>query len=216
MIRKLTLAGLASFGLLGVPLVANADQITLSNTASGITFTGTGTLVNTSITAGTGGVALFGSDVGTYTLGAVSFTAGPNVAEQYAAGANSESFSYVGADGDTLAGTMHWSFIQDNTNNPKFFGTMTVNSRSGDAAFVAAWALSAIGPIDFITTGIPGGGTLDQLVAGSHTATVGISAGEVVSTVPLPAALPLFASGLGALGLLGWRRKRKAAAVAAA
>jgi hypothetical protein len=30
-----------------------------------------------------------------------------------------------------------------------------------------------------------------------------------VSTVPLPAALPLFATGLGALGLLGWRRKRK-------
>ena len=26
---------------------------------------------------------------------------------------------------------------------------------------------------------------------------------------PLPAALPLFASGLGALGVLGWRRKRK-------
>jgi len=30
-----------------------------------------------------------------------------------------------------------------------------------------------------------------------------------VSDVPLPAALPLFATGLGALGLLGWRRKRK-------
>ena len=29
---------------------------------------------------------------------------------------------------------------------------------------------------------------------------------------PLPGALPLFATGLGALGLLGWRRKRKAAA----
>ncbi len=29
---------------------------------------------------------------------------------------------------------------------------------------------------------------------------------------PLPAALPLFASGLGGLGLLGWRRKRKAQA----
>jgi hypothetical protein len=29
--------------------------------------------------------------------------------------------------------------------------------------------------------------------------------------VPLPAAFPLFASGLGALGLLGWRKKRKAA-----
>ena len=31
-----------------------------------------------------------------------------------------------------------------------------------------------------------------------------------VSQVPLPAALPLFATGLGVLGLLGWRRKRKA------
>ena len=36
------------------------------------------------------------------------------------------------------------------------------------------------------------------------------------SETPLPAALPLFASGLGALGALGWRRKRKAAAHAAA
>lgn len=32
---------------------------------------------------------------------------------------------------------------------------------------------------------------------------------NVGATTPLPAALPLFASGLGALGLLGWRRKRK-------
>ena len=31
--------------------------------------------------------------------------------------------------------------------------------------------------------------------------------------VPLPAALPLFATGLVGLVLLGWRRKRKAAAV---
>ena len=35
------------------------------------------------------------------------------------------------------------------------------------------------------------------------------------SETPLPAALPLFATGLGALGLLGWRRKRKALAVVA-
>jgi hypothetical protein len=38
----------------------------------------------------------------------------------------------------------------------------------------------------------------------------------LASETPLPAALPLFATGLGALGLLGWRRKRKAAALAAA
>jgi hypothetical protein len=34
------------------------------------------------------------------------------------------------------------------------------------------------------------------------------------SDTPLPPALPLFVGGLGALGLLGWRRKRKAQAVA--
>ena len=32
-------------------------------------------------------------------------------------------------------------------------------------------------------------------------------------TTPLPATLPLFAGGLVGLGLLGWRRKRKAQAV---
>jgi len=35
------------------------------------------------------------------------------------------------------------------------------------------------------------------------------------TATPLPAALPLIATGLGVLGLFGWRRKRKAAALAA-
>jgi hypothetical protein len=34
----------------------------------------------------------------------------------------------------------------------------------------------------------------------------------IASSTPLPAALPLFAAGLGGLGLLGWRRKRQALA----
>jgi hypothetical protein len=36
-----------------------------------------------------------------------------------------------------------------------------------------------------------------------------------VSATPLPATLPLFATGIGAVGLFGWRRKRKNAAIAA-
>jgi len=39
-----------------------------------------------------------------------------------------------------------------------------------------------------------------------------ISSVSALASTPLPAALPLFATGLGALGLLGWRRKRKTAA----
>jgi hypothetical protein len=37
-------------------------------------------------------------------------------------------------------------------------------------------------------------------------------AGPFSTATPLPTALPLFATGIGALGLLGWRKKRKAAA----
>jgi hypothetical protein len=39
-----------------------------------------------------------------------------------------------------------------------------------------------------------------------------VSLSDPPSPVPLPAALPLFATGLVGLGLLGWRRKKKAAA----
>jgi hypothetical protein len=38
-------------------------------------------------------------------------------------------------------------------------------------------------------------------------------AATLTSATPVPAALPLFATGLGGLGLLGWRRKQKAQAV---
>jgi len=51
------------------------------------------------------------------------------------------------------------------------------------------------------------------------TLTCGPTTGVVWSSpnvVPLPAALPLFATGLGTLGLLGWRRKRKNAVALAA
>jgi hypothetical protein len=47
-----------------------------------------------------------------------------------------------------------------------------------------------------------GGNGIDLLVYAGN--------GVPVVATPLPAALPLFATGLGALGLLGWRRKRKA------
>jgi len=54
------------------------------------------------------------------------------------------------------------------------------------------------------------GGVSDGL-GGAAYYDVRISAGAT----PLPATLPLFASGIGGLGLLGWRRKKKATTLAA-
>jgi hypothetical protein len=45
--------------------------------------------------------------------------------------------------------------------------------------------------------------------SGDHTVFIDSVSIDLMAT-PLPAALPPFATGLGALGLLGWRRKRKA------
>jgi hypothetical protein len=67
--------------------------------------------------------------------------------------------------------------------------------------------LPAIADITSIVFGDTGTGNIriDDIVVSF--ASVGEGA---LQATPLPAALPLFAAGLGALGLLGWRRKRKA------
>jgi hypothetical protein len=75
---------------------------------------------------------------------------------------------------------------------------------------------SAPDPIDFT----PGGGIgicITALPCGGYEFYNPLSwagAADPITT-PIPAALPLFATGLGAMGLLGWRRKRKAQAAAA-
>jgi hypothetical protein len=56
----------------------------------------------------------------------------------------------------------------------------------------------------------------NNVLLASFSATLTSSGGGQGSSTPLPAALPLFASGLGVMGLLGWRRKRKRAAASAA
>jgi hypothetical protein len=74
----------------------------------------------------------------------------------------------------------------------------------------------------------PGNGTYNGYAGGSfiylmndtnlveNNPTFSLAFQTEVSPTPVPAALPLFATGLGALGLLGWRRKRKNAAAMAA
>ena len=68
--------------------------------------------------------------------------------------------------------------------------------------------------LGFIVASIMATGVFDEIrfISGSNAFEY---ANLTVSAVPLPAALPLYGAGLAALGFLGWRRRRKAAAAAA-
>jgi hypothetical protein len=84
---------------------------------------------------------------------------------------------------------------------------MTLDS-SYNPAFITAHGGTAASAFADLLAGIIAG----QAYLNIHTQQ--FPGGEIrgfLAPVPLPAALPLFATGLGALGLLAWRRKRKAA-----
>jgi hypothetical protein len=210
------LAAVSALSLLGVPLGAKADQINLLGTNGvGITLTGNGTLANVNVPVAFGDGAVFQSGatntLGNYTLGPVNFNAGPNVNELYAAAANSESFAFTDTALDSLTGTINWTAIQDNTTNPKFFGRLVVATSSGSAAFTAAFPVGGNNAIDFTASALGGGLTLDQLVAGSLSRTVGVSSGEIVPGPIVGAGLPGLVAACGGLIAFARRRRRRAA-----
>ena len=85
----------------------------------------------------------------------------------------------------------------DRPNSSFPVGFTDLQSWTRDAALDPDWSrigTDIVGPVNGVTPTFNAAFSLDGV------------------ETPLPAALPLFATGLGALGLLGWRRKRKAAA----
>jgi hypothetical protein len=134
-------------------------------------------------------------------------------------GAPSTATDYIDATGTLLSG-------------PDNFGSSgidTASSGSGDT--VGLIPPNGIGADGII---VPSGYVSDtalsdsSIYAGANFVILGVTPGTYKWTwgpgadqsftlqigTPLPATLPLFATGIGGLGLLGWRRKRKAEAVA--
>jgi hypothetical protein len=108
-------------------------------------------------------------------------------------------------------GTSASATVTDNLADVMSLGVTTGNYTTGTkheifGAVLFASVLPSI--LDISTSSFAiftgGPGTVDY--------TISISLPDGAYVTPLPAALPLFATGLGVLGLLGWRRKRNAAA----
>jgi hypothetical protein len=104
------------------------------------------------------------------------------------------------------------------TNNvqiPSKYASFPINS-SLTSSGLSNWSTSAHDSWASADPSIWTGINIDGNNPGDFVTLVTEGGGGSIAGTPLPAALPLFATGLGAMGLLGWRRKRKNAALAAA
>lgn len=144
---------------------------------------------------------------------------------RYCAGCNSsfnlnfQSTSVGSADGVYGVG---FDFLEMGANpDERFWASVT----SGDGASVTTtniqfpnvsglsgfFAMTSDTLIKSIHFGLEGGGTTTSGLFAIDNLTIGSSTGSIgPSIVPVPAALPLFGTGLAILGFLGWRRKRNA------
>jgi hypothetical protein len=115
------------------------------------------------------------------------------------------SFSQFEVSTDATGAIVEWSITLDSphgtTDGDQFFEIVTQGPAAGENDFGSTGqCVASLDP----TCGVFYADT-------AHTYdNPGIwSAATIESATPLPAALPLFATGLGAFGLLSWRRKRK-------
>jgi hypothetical protein len=132
------------------------------------------------------------------------------------AGTNDDNVGRLGDQSGGLPETLTLTFdhavkLTDlffrNADHLTFTGMLSINGTTvtptGGELTAAALAFLPAGFVfNFTSLSNNANHTLDDFYLSSAT----------VSQVPLPAALPLFATGLGALSLLGWRRKKKGAA----
>jgi hypothetical protein len=109
--------------------------------------------------------------------------------------------------GSALTATLGGLFF--NFSGTGFFNIQTTGA-TGSQWVMCASAGSSCSPLN--NWFVNGGGSSGVFNNEVGTVEVAIGPGDPAQSTPLPAALPLFATGLGVLGLLGWRGKRNAVA----
>jgi hypothetical protein len=108
-----------------------------------------------------------------------------------------------GIGNGNASGFLEWCF----QSNCAFFGTTSLGPGQTLSGFlVQDTSLTAITSVQWTVWAEGGTYTGSDNINPNNPTNPGFTG---TATTPLPAALPLFATGLGGLGLLGWRRKRK-------
>ena len=172
----------------------------VSYTTSGFSLTGLGDTINSGYDwlSGTAEQGTL-SDPSTILLNTLSFTAGVNatVPQTYNNIYSISETMTIGAGSSQI--TIPFS-LAINYQDTLTIAATTFSILDGSTLWQVA--------VNGLTLGPNGGGTQTALLTARVT--------DPPSAAPLPAALPLFASGLGAMGLFGWWRKRKNGAASAA
>jgi hypothetical protein len=220
-----------SLGLLSSMPVENASASVLWNNG---TTTGSGGLCNND-TFGCGGGGLGWTVYNSFTLSNTDTVTGLTYDSQFLSGLA----SYVSTNWSIWSTNPYTSFAS----GPAYSGTLTgVNSADANSMTLTTitglsvvltagtyWIglsnnlsgsddQSSYGAVSSLNTGtstyqLLGDGERLNNPANQEAFTIDGTSG--ISATPLPAGLPLFAGGLGAMGLLGWRKKRTTAAFAA-
>ena len=178
---------------------ASTYIVTMQEVGAGVVATGSGQIDLTGLTA----IGTIGSSAGIRPVNADVVLGTPGLAD-----------GYSGVSGPTNFGSGGIAFAST-TSGPRVASLPLFGALLVPLGYVSDTALGA-STITFSTATLASLG----VTPGTYVWTWGQGAVQrfeldVVTSTPLPAALPLFATGLGALGLFGWRRKKKAAALAA-
>jgi hypothetical protein len=191
-LKSISLNIAAILGLLGGP-PALAKTYDLAEIASGFAISGS------IVTDGHFGTLSRG-DILDWNLTVTVFSDGSSIP------LNSGNSQFV-VFGDGLSANTFNLFFNFSDPNPSFFfadagenGQLGFDGNAGGGDILAAFGGGNIGDIFPIFGNLPF--AIDPTPFADN-------------ATPLPATFPLFASGLATLGLLGWRRKKKAAALAA-
>ena len=190
----------STIGFIGSPVasVSARGSVLVDGSGTSINAGGTAVLSYTFFVQGPAGPANsvpvgFDILVGTIVGGTASATASINV------GGPDASFNLARTNGDGFEGEIVLNLTPGNT--------YEVDLSAGASAFGQSSGFALVDPHIFIDN--PALASIYSIVLPDGVGNdLPPGFGGTPSAVPLPATLPLFATGLGALGLLGWRRRK--------